>query len=276
MSASEQEQSDLDFGAPSDSPALPICAQCSRDIPDAYWSAGTVVLCEQCKDSVQGQLVAEKNAASRAARFGRALALGFGGMLVGSAVWYAVAKFANIEAGIIAILLGFLVGKAVHLGSGRRGGRRYQILAVALTYLGIGLAYAPFAVEQLRASRASAVSTAAATPTPGTDDLAGRAAGELSPAEREAEMKRLDSVIAAAETKPAKAPQPGITTMLLGLGLILVGVLTLPVLVIIGGFPNTLISLVIYGIALVESWRLSRGVKIEITGPFRVGGAAPA
>ena len=71
---------------------------------------------------------------------------------------------ANIEAGLIALLLGFLVGKGVFAGSGRRGGRRYQFLAVTLTYLGIGVAYIPFALEGLRQSaRASADSARAAS-----------------------------------------------------------------------------------------------------------------
>src|SRR5207237_1674878 len=72
---------------------------------------------------------------------------GLGAGIVGAAIYYAVIALANLEIGIVAILIGYMVGYAVRRGAGGRGGRRFQALAVALTYLSIALAYAPVAVQ---------------------------------------------------------------------------------------------------------------------------------
>jgi hypothetical protein len=264
----------LDFSSPADqSPSNPVCSSCKAEISDQYWAAGPAVLCGTCRDAVERGQSVSPEVTARTGRFTRALLLGVGGMLVGATVWYAVAKLANIEAGLIAILLGFLVGKAVFAGSGNRGGRRYQVLAVVLTYLGIGVAYTPFAVEEFqKAARVSADSTRAATDAGSTS----RPLSQLSGAELEAETHRLDSILAAAETPAAPAEKPGLLGILALLGIALAGIFTLPVLLTIGGLPGSLISLLIYGFAIMEAWKLTRASKLELTGPFRVGGAAPA
>ena len=55
----------------------------------------------------------------------------------------------NIEFGLMAIGVGWLVGKAVMKGSNMRGGRRYQILALVLTYFAITLSYGALIFGQL-------------------------------------------------------------------------------------------------------------------------------
>jgi hypothetical protein len=270
-SAGEQP---LDFSAPTDQPsALPTCSSCKNAIPDQYWSVGPAILCEACRDAVERGQSVSTEVTARTGRFTRALLFGVGGMLAGATVWYAVAKLANIEAGLIAILLGFLVGKGVFAGSGKRGGRRYQVLAAILTYLGIGVAYVPFAVEGMvtaaRAGRDSAAAVAKA-------DSGAKPVAELSGAELEAETNRLDSVLAAGQAPAQPSEKPALLGVLTVLGIALVGVFTLPVLATIGGFPGSLISILIYGFAIMEAWKLTRAAKLVLTGPFRVGGAAPA
>ena len=46
--------------------------------------------------------------------------------------------------GLIAVLVGWMVGKAVLAGSGNRGGRAFQVMAVALTYCAIVMSNVPF------------------------------------------------------------------------------------------------------------------------------------
>ena len=60
------------------------------------------------------------------------------------------------------------------------------------------------------------------------------------------------------------------------LGVAIGGILTLPILVTVGGFPGSLISLLIYGFAIMEAWKLTRATRLELTGPFRMGEAAAA
>jgi hypothetical protein len=266
----------LDFNAPPDrSTALPACSSCSTPITGQYWSVGPAVLCDSCREALEQGREVSTDVSSRTARFTRALVYGVGGMLAGSAIWYGVARLADLEVGLIAILLGFLVGRGVFLGSGKRGGRRYQVLAVVLTYLGIGLAYVPFAIDAMRKD-AHPTELTRQGPAPTAD----RPAAELSPAEAAREEARLDSVIAAQEQRardPAESRSgPGPVGILALLGVALVGVLTLPLVVTIGGLPGSIISLAIYGFAVMEAWKLTRRVHIPVTGPFKVGGAATA
>lgn len=266
-------QEPLDFHSPEPGATTATCVGCKQPITEQYWSAGDAILCERCKTAVeQGQQVAP-DAVSRAARFTRAVLLGVGAMLLGAGVWYAVAKLANLEVGLIALLLGFLVGRAVFIGSGRRGGLRYQLLAVFLTYLGIGVAYAPFAYEGIRDNfRAEADSIRHAD---SARTLMERPASELSGDEAALEAARLDSIILATEA-PAARPETGPLAFMVGMAFILVGILTLPVIATVGGLPGSLISLLIYSFAIMQAWRMTGSARIEIAGPFQVGGAAPA
>jgi hypothetical protein len=61
-------------------------------------------------------------------------------------LYYGVIAITNVELGLVAIAIGYLVGYAVRAGTGGRGGRRFQILAVLLTYFSVSLAYAMLAV----------------------------------------------------------------------------------------------------------------------------------
>jgi len=66
--------------------------------------------------------------------------------VAGAAIYYAVIAITHLEIGLVAILIGYMVGYAVRRGAGGRGGLRFQILAAVLTYGAVGLAYAPLIV----------------------------------------------------------------------------------------------------------------------------------
>ncbi len=65
------------------------------------------------------------------------------------AVWFAIRRFAHLQIGLVAIAVGYMIGKAVRKGSGGRGGRGYQVLAVVLTYCCIAANYMPDVLEAL-------------------------------------------------------------------------------------------------------------------------------
>lgn len=115
-SADAAREEPLDFHAPVPGEAAVTCVACKQPIADQYWSAGEAVLCELCKTAVEQGQQGAPDVVSRAARFTRAVILGSAAMLLGAGVWYAVARLANLEVGLIAILLGFLVGRAVFIG----------------------------------------------------------------------------------------------------------------------------------------------------------------
>ncbi|HEU4828187.1 MAG TPA: hypothetical protein VFT04_03225, partial [Gemmatimonadales bacterium] len=72
---------------------------------------------------------------------------GLGGAVAGAALYYAILAITGYEIGLVAIAVGWLVGRAVQLGARNRGGWLYQGLAVILTYLAIVSTYIPYILE---------------------------------------------------------------------------------------------------------------------------------
>ena len=120
-------------------PVAQKCTACQQPLLGAYFSANGQVLCAACAENLRQQL---GGTGSRVGRFARAVLLGAGAAALGAAIYAAVMIFANSEWALISIGVGFFVGKAVRLGSGQRGGWRYQLLAAFLTYTAICAAYA--------------------------------------------------------------------------------------------------------------------------------------
>lgn len=118
-------------------PAGAACSSCQSALQGSYYQANGHVLCEPCTSNIRNALTGQAGGFGRFAK-GTLFGIGFG--LAGGAVYTAVMALAHIQAGIITILIGWLVGKGVSRGSGGRGGVGYQILAVLITYVIIGLA----------------------------------------------------------------------------------------------------------------------------------------
>lgn len=119
-------------------PAASACSACQSALLGSYFQANGQILCAQCAENFRKLL---GPADGGFPRFLKAAALGIGGGIAGGVVYFGVLKFAHINASIITILIGWLVGKAVRKGSDGRGGLGYQFLAVAITYLTIGFTF---------------------------------------------------------------------------------------------------------------------------------------
>jgi hypothetical protein len=111
------------------------CTRCSAAIQNVYHQAGGQVVCSLCRTKIEAQ-------AQAGGDLGKAALFGAGAAAVGAAIYYGFAILTDSEWALIAILVGFMVGKAVNVGSGGRGGALYQGTAVALTYAAIVAAYA--------------------------------------------------------------------------------------------------------------------------------------
>ncbi len=125
--------------------AMP-CVLCRKPIAERYYEANGKTVCEQCKQRVDAR------SAAGGGSVGKALLFGAGAAAVGAAVYYAVLAMTNLNLGLISVLVGYMVGKAVRKGSVGFGGPRYQAIALVLTYLAIGATYAPFMFEGERPS----------------------------------------------------------------------------------------------------------------------------
>lgn len=129
------------------SPAGASCARCKAPLTVGYYTVGRDVLCAACA----AHAVEVMRGGSGVGRGLRAIVLGVLASGLGAGIYFAVAEITGVEIGLVAIVVGFLVGIAVRIGSRGRGGGFYQLLAVFLTYAAIGASY--FATGMVEASR---------------------------------------------------------------------------------------------------------------------------
>jgi hypothetical protein len=115
------------------------CASCKTPITDEYYQINGQTICAKCRT----QITAFFAGGSKASRFLRAAAAGIGAGFVGFLIYWVILEVTNINFGLVAILVGWMVGSAVRWGSNRLGGRFYQLLAVAITYVAICATYIP-------------------------------------------------------------------------------------------------------------------------------------
>jgi uncharacterized protein (DUF983 family) len=121
------------------------CAACRQPISGSYFQIRSAPVCEACTEKLRAQIPKDSQAA-----FVRALLFGVGGAVVGFALYVTVALTTGLIIGFVSLAVGYIVGKAMHMGSGGVGGRRYQVVAVLLTYLAVSMSAVPIAIEQSR------------------------------------------------------------------------------------------------------------------------------
>jgi len=116
----------------------PKCVICTRPIVDSFYHAQGKVVCPACAKAVEaGQ------SAPPAHTFAKSFLYGLGAAITGTALFSIVWLVTNYQLALIAILIGFMVGKAVRYGSQGLGGRPQQVMAVLLTYFSISASYIP-------------------------------------------------------------------------------------------------------------------------------------
>lgn len=227
----------------------PTCGRCQRTISSAYFEVNGHVVCASCKAALQ-----QGAGGNGATRLLRAAGFGMGGALVGAGIYYAILAATGYEIGLVAIAVGWLVGRGVQKGSHGVGGWAYQGMAVGLTYLAIVSTYIPFIVRSALEDRSKADSAIVAPAVGAGDSVA---------------------VQPAAAAAPADSARPPMTV-----GRFALGVLALVAIAaaapFLAGIEN-LLGLVIIGFALFQAWQMNRRVPLTITGPYavsRVGVAA--
>jgi len=213
------------------------CAACNQAIATSYYEVNGNVTCQRCRN----QIMAGWNRGSPGGRFARALGLGLGAAVVGAGIYFGIAALTGYEFGLVAIVVGVLVGGAVRKGSNGRGGRRYQLLAMFLTYTAVVVTDSSLIARELKKEWGS------------------QAASQIAAA---------DGVNASTATALDASPRPGLPAVALGLALIIALAYAAPIMI---GITSPL-HLLIAGFALYEAWKLNRGVALQVTGPYQ---AAP-
>ncbi|MCY1040645.1 hypothetical protein OV208_04865 [Corallococcus sp. bb12-1] len=139
-------------------PPAPRCTACQRAITRTYFEVNSHLLCPECRDTVEASMVG----GSKSKRFLTATVFGIGAGLAGAAVYYGV-SLTGYNIGLIAVLVGWMVGTAVFKGSDGRGGAGYQVLAILLTYLSVAGSLAPDVYKELTAQPVEAAAGEAPT-----------------------------------------------------------------------------------------------------------------
>src|SRR5271168_2949131 len=135
-------------------PAAKACVVCKQTIAGDYYHAQGQVVCPLCAGRIQsGQQAAPSISLLRAALYGA------GAALAGGALYALVSIVTGLQIGIIAIVVGIMVGKAIRYASNGLGGRPQQILAVLLTYFAITTSYVPVFVYQIAKSQKAKVAS---------------------------------------------------------------------------------------------------------------------
>jgi hypothetical protein len=266
MSEKTDEPLSFDRAEPTEAPEaaqVPSCAACKRALGEEYFTLNENPICEDCHHLVSHQLKESKTfgAFVRAAGFGAAAALG------GSIAWYAVARITGMEIGLIAIAVGYMVGRSVRRGSRGPGGRRYQVLAMALTYLSITGSYVPTVMKSMSEiaakdqAKAAASASVAAAPSTSTTPSASDIPSSSAPPSATSPS----ATTTPPTTAPATPPPAGVIGWMVGFIAVFIIALIAPFL---GGASNIL-GLVLIAIALYEAWKLNRAVPFILDGPRR-------
>ena len=252
------ESTAFPLAPPAEPPAA--CSLCAEPIRSTWYRSGKMTFCPSCRAAAGAERGTPASRALRALGFGAAAAA------LSAIVWYAVIVWTEREFGLLAIGVGLLVGGAVRLGSHRRGGWRYQALAMTLTYAAIVTAYVPLLFQA-----AIEASDEAGDPSVWAETAPLAASSEALDRELvDAEKGPAPSAEVTAEpsdTAESGAPL-GVAAFLFGLGALAGLVFAAPFL---AGFEN-FFGWVILAIALFEAWRLNRREELVFDGPHHLPG----
>jgi len=228
-----------------------ICTVCKAPITGTYYRANGSMVCGSCADRVRRELPQDSHGS-----FVRALLFGFGGFAVGLALYASFVIITDISIGYISLAVGWIVGKAMMMGSKGIGGKRYQVAAVLLTYAAVSMAFIPIVLSVLHKEKVEAKNVQV----------------QKAPAQSDAQ---------AATTKPEAKPgdsteqdsQPQKMGFARALGTLAFIGLASPFLELKDGFSGV-IGLVILFVGMQFAWKMTAGhAQIAVDGPFQVSAA---
>jgi hypothetical protein len=240
------------------------CSTCTEKIQNQFYQINGKTVCETCR----GHAEALMTSGSGARRFIRALVFGSIAGAIGSGIYYAIQAATGYQIGLIAILVGFMVGAAVKHGSDGRGGWVYQCLAVFLTYTAIVSSYVPMIISEINQQNSQAALTADAD-------------GDFVDSKGESTQPKAKKTNVQPKAKTASAPAPltpdepafsenaepvGFVGAIIALCLLIALMYAIPFL---AGLQN-IVGLIIIGFGVYQAWTMNQRMQTEIKGPFRV------
>ena len=219
---------DLQFKSAEYESGSPRCVFCKNPITGVYYRYAGEMACENC-----GRQRGEMLRPAGAGVFGRSVLFGIGAAIAGCII-FALVGLTGYSFSLISILVGWMVGKAMRKGSGGRGGRKYQLVAVLLTYGAITTSYIP---EFLRAEW-----------------------------NRQETEKKKDSEQVKAAPEPVSAGQAAVAFAIL-----ILFSMAAPILIIMDSPGGGLLNALIIFFGLWQAWKLTQGDPYDVNGPFQLG-----
>ena len=255
------------------------CTQCQAPIEGEYYHVNGATACPPCAEAAR---VTDPPFTRRATI--RGLLFGLGAAIAGGIVYYLSIALTGFEIGLVAILVGYMVGWAIKKGAYGRGARRLQVSAVVLTYFAIGLGYVPL---MLRSSPAHAghLSSSAVHEQPGSPkspDARGTSLSmTITPSSGPGATPSTSATSTPTSTSPAathSSPDHGSATgsrsadalgILGAIGILLAVTFTLPVVATVSEMPAGLLTAAIVIFGLLQAWRLTAAARpVTVAGPF--------
>jgi hypothetical protein len=250
------------------------CKVCGTTLGAAYWRVGQTMTCQACAEKAKSELPTDTHSA-----FSRGVLFGIGGAILGLAIYATFTIVTGIILGYVSLAVGYIVGKAIKLGSNGMSGRRYQIAAAILTYAAVSMAAIPIYMSQVaKEQRGRQPSHAQQTispgngsngnvtivPAPSADD---NSANVTSPGP--------DTNAPAANSTPARAPHK-VKWGAAIIGLVFIG-LASPFFELAQSPFSGLIGLVILAVGIRIAWQITGAPSAPlVSGPFRNTSAAAA
>lgn len=226
------------------SPRGPTCCRCSKVVTGQYYNGGGLVWCSDCTGRAKGALGGQVGFGV----FIWATALGYLAAVFAGGLWAVITASTGYQLGIVAVVVGLMVGHAVRVGGCRRRGRVLQLLAVALTFLGLSYSTVSF---PLRGFREAAAFVEELLGREGPDE-ANRTPGGAGPEE--------SVTVPGSLRRGAPVSVRQVFTVLLHE----------PVQRYVLSLKADAFSLLFLAIALWEAWKINRPVSLAFLGPFEI------
>jgi len=228
-------------------PGSERCKSCNQTLGSQYYRVNGALACSHCAEQIKLRLPQDSRSA-----YVRAIVFGFGGAILGLALYSAFGIITGLVIGYLSLAVGYIVGKAMMKGSNGIGGRRYQIAAVLLTYAAVSMAAIPIGISQIikqkKAEKQTLIEHAPVSARSGQPPQAEPAADTNEP-------------------NPPASSNPKIS-LGAALGMLAIAGLTSPFLELQDPVHGV-IGLIILLVGIRIAWRITAGVKIDILGPFK-------
>jgi hypothetical protein len=240
------------------------CKVCGTALGDAYWRVGTHMTCQACAEKAKSELPKDSHSA-----FSRGLLFGIGGAILGLVLYAGFTIVTGIILGYVSLAVGYIVGRAIKMGSNGMTGRRYQIAAAILTYAAVSMAAIPIAVSEIvKVQHERQASHAQMVITP--RDSNSRDENSTTVTSRASDMNASPAI----STLPPPGSSPARSPRKLNVGMAIAGLLYVglasPFLELAQNPISGLIGLFILAIGIRIAWQITGAAKVPlVSGPYR-------